>query len=227
MSLVGTSPTVAPFTSRDTEIADGGNAFVAINPTAGTGIISATPITLAAAATAATMVVYNGNTGAATTASNAVNIYPLYLKLFETAASTGGTQLNFQWHVDNINRYTSGGTALTINNTNRSSTVSSNAVINFGNLTSVGANSDKQVSGNLRCRLGAIDIAGDQLFFNFGGPTIVPPTTLATTATIGIFSFGVMPVVIGPGQSLVFTIWQPTTFSTGVTYEVEFGYIEK
>ena len=52
MSLIGTSPTVAAFTGRDLALADSGNAFVAINPTAGTGIISATPTTLAAAATA-------------------------------------------------------------------------------------------------------------------------------------------------------------------------------
>lgn len=226
MSLIGTSASVASWTGRDTPAADAGNGFVAINPTAGTGIISATPITLAAAATAASMVVFNGNAGSATS-STAVNIYPLYLKFFETAASTGGTQLNFQFHLDNINRFTSGGTALTINNTNRGSTTASNAVINFGALTSVAANSDKQVSGNLRCRLGLIDIIGDQLQFNFGGPILTPPSTLSTTATVGIFNFGIMPLVIAPGESMVLTIWQPTTFTTGVTYEVEFGFIEK
>lgn len=223
MSLIGTSPTVALYTGRDTGAADSGNSFVAINPTAGTGIISATPITLAAAATAPTMVVYNGNTNL----TNAINIYPLYLRLVETAASVGGTQLNFQFHVDKINRYTSGGTALTINNTNAASTTASNAVITFGAITGTAANADKQVSMNLRCRVGLIDILGDQLDFNFGGPNRTAQTTLQTVATIGIFNFNCAPVVIGPGESLVFTIWQPTTFSTGVTYEVEFGYIEK
>ena len=223
MSLIGTTAAVAPYTGRDTALADNGNSFVAINPTAGTGIISATPITLAAAATAPTMVVFNGNTNL----TNAINIYPLYLKLFETAASTGGTQLNFQFHIDTINRFTSGGTTLTVANTNRASTTASQATINFGALTGVAATANKSVTGNLRCRVGLIDILGDQLFFNFGGPTLTPPTQVSTLATVGIYSFGCMPCVIGPGESMVFTIWQPTTFTTGVTYEVEFGYIEK
>lgn len=225
MSLQGNSTVVSDTSGRDLALVDigGGCEFVAANPTAGTGIISSTPITLAAAATAPTMVVYNSNL-----LGNGPTIYPLWLKLVETAASTGGTQLNFQWHVDTINRYTSGGTQLTPANTNPGSTIKSNAVIHFGAITGVAASNDVVVSGNCRCRVALIDILGDQLLFTFGQSTALPlgPTSM-TTATIGQFHFSHAAVGIPPGSSLVFTIWQPTTFTTGVTYEVEFGYAEK
>jgi hypothetical protein len=232
MSLLGTATPVSDVSgSRSTPATDTGGVYVATNITAGTGIVSNNPITLAAAATAPSMVIYNGNSGATAPGNNApVNIYPLYLKLIETAASTGGTQLNFQWHLDVINRFASAGVAggtLVAANCNSGSTAKSNAVINFGAIVSPAAQSDKLVSGNLRCRVGLIDILGDQLQFNWGGPTLSPPTAFLTTATIGNFQFGLQSMAIAPGQSLVLTIWQPTTFTTGVTYELEFGYIER
>jgi hypothetical protein len=227
MSLAGlNAPVVDVSGGRSTPTADTGGTFVAVNPTPGTGIISATPITLAAAATAATMVVYNGNVPQALPSTN-VNIYPLYLKLVETAASTGGTQLNFQFHTDVVNRYTSGGTALVLANTSSGSNVTSKAVINFGALTTTATNNDKFISANLRCRVGLIDILGDQLLFTWGCPAAIMSIPFQTVATIGNFQFGLQAASVAPGNSMVFTIWQPTTFTTGVTYEVEFGYLEK
>jgi hypothetical protein len=226
MSLIGITTQVSEGTARDTVLADLGVMFVATSPTPGTGIISSTPITLAAAATAPTMVVYNGNQ------AGGPNVYPLWLKLTETAASTGGTQLNYQFHIDTVNRYVSGGTVLTaganFGATNSGSLFGSKATIAYGAITGAAAVNDKFVSGNCRCRVGLIDILGDMLMFTFGSPTpMAAGPSLQTTATVGVFAFSVAPVVVAPGHSMVMTIWQPTTFTTGVTHEVEFGYAEK
>ena len=223
MSLLGLVAPVSDVSGgRSTPTTDTGGTFVATNPTPGTGIISATPITLAAAATVPSMVVYNGNAPNSNT-----NIYPLYLKLVETAASTGGTQLNFQFHLDVIDRYVSGGTVLPGQNTLSGSPVLSKAVIAFGALTGAAVQADKFISGNLRCRVGLIDILGDKLEFTWGSPSLSLSIPFQTVATIGNYQFGLQACAIQPGHSMVFTIWQPTTFTTGVTYELEFGYLEK
>ena len=223
MSLLGLVAPVSDVSGgRSTPTTDTGGTFVATNPTAGTGIISSTPITLAAAATAPTMVVVNGNAP-----NSNINIYPLYLKLVETAASTGGTQLNFQFHLDTVNRYVSGGTILSAQNTLSGSNIQSKAVIAFGAVTASAVNADKFISGNLRCRVGFIDILGDKLEFTWGTPSLSLSIPFQTVATIGNYQFGLHSCAIQPGHSMVFTIWQPTTFTTGVTYELEFGYLEK
>ena len=168
------------------------------------------------------MVVFNSNAP-----NSNINIYPLYLKFVETAASTGGTQLNFQFHMDVINRFVSGGTNLPGQNTSSGSNINSKAVINFGALVGAAANADKFISGNLRCRVGLIDILGDKLEFTWGTPSLSLSIPFQTVATIGNYQFGLQSCAIQPGHSMVMTIWQPTTFTTGVTYELEFGYLEK
>ena len=79
MSLLGL---VAPISDvsggRSTPVTDTGGTFVATNPTPGTGIVTGVAVTLAAAATAPSMLVVNNNAP-----NSNVNIYPLYLKLTE------------------------------------------------------------------------------------------------------------------------------------------------
>lgn len=222
MSLLGLVAPVSDVSGgRSTPTTDTGGTFVATNPTPGTGIVAGVAVTLAAAATAPSMVVVNNNA-----LNSNINIYPLYLKLTETVVSTTGTSSNFQFHMDVINRYTSGGTVLAAQNTLSGSTARSNALVAFGAIVAPAANSDKFISGNLLQRIGLIDVAGDILQFTWGSPQLSLSIPFTTTATIGNFQFGLQSCAIQPGHSMVFTIWK-TSVTVGITYEVEFGYLEK
>ncbi len=222
MSLLGLVAPVSDVSGgRSTPITDTGGTFVATNPTPGTGIATGVAVTLAAAATAPSMVVVNNNAP-----NSNVNIYPLYLKLTETVVSTTGTAPNYQFHLDTVNRYVSGGSILTPVNTLSGSNVASNALIAFGAPVGAAANADRFVSGNLRCRIGLIDVAGDIIHFTWGSPNLSMSIPFTTVATIGNFQFGLQAVQIQPGHSMVFTIWKASV-TVGITYEVEFGYLEK
>lgn len=222
MSLLGlNTPVIDVSGGRATPLIDTGGGFVATNPTPGTGITTAVAVTLAAAATAPSMVVVNQNA-----LNSGINVYPLYLKLTETVVSTTGTAPNMQFHLDTINRYTSGGTILTGQNTSSGSNIGSKALIAFGALVAPAGQADIFVSGNLRCRIGLIDVAGDIVQFTWGTPTLSMSIPFTTVATIGNFQFGLQSVGIQPGHSLVMTIWK-AAITVGITYEVEFGYLEK
>ena len=222
MSLLGlVSPVSDVSGGRSTPTTDTSGTFVATNPTPGTGIVTAVATTLVAAGTAPSMVVVNNNAP-----NSNINVYPLYLKLTETVVSTTGTAPNYQFHLDAVNRYTSGGTILPGQNTLSGSNTGSNALIAFGALVGVAPVADRVVSGNLRCRIGLIDVAGDIVQFTWGSPGLSMSIPFTTTSTIGNFQFGLQSCAIQPGHSLVFTIWKASV-TVGITYEVEFGYLEK
>ena len=88
------------------------------------------------------------------------------------------------------------------------------------------ANADKFISGNLRCKVGLIAL-GRQAGVHVGNALTLLSIPFQTVATIGNYQFGLQSCAIQPGHSMVMTIWQPTTFTTGVTYELEFGYLEE
>jgi len=219
MALSGGNPVVSPVAGgRDIQAADEGNFYVAVNPTAATGIISGTGIT-AFTETTPYFVVYNG--------SATKSIYPVYLRLSETVVSAGGTQLNFTHTIDQGNRFSSGGTALSVANTNMGSATKSVATVVAGAVTASAASQNRRLLGNFRFRIGVIDVAGDQYEINYGGP-LQPGSGLAMNGTVpSQYVKNVGPVVIGPNSSYVLVVWQPSSFTQGVTFEVEFGYIEK
>jgi len=106
-----TNPIVAPLTSRDTQVADTGNLFVATNPTPGTAIVG--PVSTTFNQTIALFLVYNGGN---------LTIYPTALRMKVTSAGTGGTTVRFDHRVDTGNRYSSSvsGNTLTGNPTSAS-----------------------------------------------------------------------------------------------------------
>ncbi len=220
MSLAGSTATVAsPVLSRDTVAADLGNVYTAISPTPGTGMLGhAVSTTLTE--TKAMFLCYNGG---------AFNIYPLYLRLTNAAVSVGNAQQQFTMALDQGNRFASfasGGAALTVNNSNMASGNLSAAQISGGAVVVSAASSQRRLLGN-RVFRSVIGVAGDVYQYSFGSGELVDPSGLPTDGTNRAnVMYVVAPVVIAPGCSLLLHTWG-ATYSTGNTFEYEFGFVEK
>ena len=219
MSLTGSSTVVTSLAgARDTAIADAGNFFVGLTPTPGTGIISNGSVQ-AFTETTPYFVLYN---------SGSLNIYPCHMRLHTTVVgATNSAAQNWTNTIDVGNRVTSGGTALTIANTNMSSNVKSAAVITVGAITATAATGARRIVGHQAVKFVNIETVHDCIQFNWGGPEQVDPCSLINnTSTLSHTTVNFAPICIGPNQSMVLVRWG-ASYTTGVTYEVEFGWIEK
>ncbi len=226
MALVTPASTVvAPLLSRDTAIADQGKYFVALSPTPGTGIANTVTIetTLAQAEISPYISVYNGST-----ISNPVNIYPLYLRLTTTAAQAVATIMRFTMEMDQGNRITTAGAALTVNNVNMGSANKSQAQISAGTgIVASAATAQKRITGNQSFRNGGvINVIGDVYQFNFGATEQVDPMSLVETGTaICNVTYSFAPVVIGPNQTWLVMQWAAAQ-TTAPAFEIELGFLE-
>lgn len=202
--------------NRDLWSAAEASRFVAVNPTAGTGILGhAAPTTFDE--TKPFLFVYN---------AGPKTVYPVTLRLVETVISVGDTRVQFNQTLDVGNLFSSGGTALTIANTNMGSTAGSGATITAGAVVRGAATSRRRLLGNQVIKGANIDVVWDQIEFLFGstgGSTggLLTPTTTATW-----FSLPTPPVAITPGMCWSVYQWAASQ-ATGPTYEVIFDYIER
>lgn len=222
MSLTSLSTLVSPFAgARDTAVADAGAFFVGITPTPGTGIVSSASVQ-AFTETTPYFVLYNSNQ------SGGPNIYPAYMRLHTTVVgATNSVAQNWTNTVDTGNRLSSGGTALTVSNTNMNSAVKSGAIITVGAITATAATGARRVVGHQAVKFVNIETVHDCLQFNWGGSQQCDPASLINnTSTLSHTTVNYAPIVIGPGQSMVLVRWG-ASYTTGVTYEVEFGFIER
>lgn len=214
MSLTAsTQAVINPITGgRDTQAADLGNFFVAVTPTPGTGIITGNPTSFDE--TKPLLTVFNGGT---------LNIYPVYLRLMSTVVGGGAATKNFTHVLDQGNRYSSGGTALVPSNTNSLSSTRSSASLVTGAITATAASSNRRILGNNFFRVSVADIVGDIYDFSYGGPVQNATQQIATAVH---FTRSVAPICIQPQSTYALYVWSGT-FTQGITFEVEFGYIEK
>jgi hypothetical protein len=210
-----TQPQVAPLTGRDIELASLGTYYVASTATPGTGQISNNPTTLVA--TTPSLVVYNGG--------NTADVHLHFLRLTSTVASTGAALRNYTHFVDQGNRFSSGGAALTVKNTNPTSTNASNVVANFGAITATAASSAQRQIGNDSFRGVFIDIIGDVYEYQYGAPGGGGSVSSVVT-TVAHFVHTLPPIVLPPNTSYVMNIWS-STFSTGITFEIMLGFSER
>lgn len=194
--------------------------YVAHNATPGTGIVSKDAPT-SYSATSALMTIYNSATVAA---GNNHWIIPMWLRLTATTANTNATNLRLIGNIDDKDRYSSGGTALTTALSSLTSTSvdtrdnyaqrTPKATIWFGDLTT-----------------NAVGTINGRVF-----STMVSQAVLTADETVEIH-FGenhgsqadnikvVPPVWIGRGSSLVIHEMAAAQ-SADPAFEVEFCYIE-
>ena len=199
-------------TGRDLALVDSANYYTATTPTVGTGIVTGNPTSLVS--TTPALVVFNGGL---------LNVYLLYLKLASTVVGGGAAFHNFTHTVDQGNRFSTGGTALTVNNTNPISGSKSSVVANWGAVTAFAATNNARNLCNQWFRSGA-DVVGDVYEFHYGAP--MGSGIGSQIATVAHFARCAPPVVLQPQSSYVLNIWA-TTFTAGITMEVQLAFAEK
>lgn len=217
MSLQGTSTLVTPITGGDLALADNGVFYVALQSTPDvTGIIG--PVSTTLDETKALLSVYN---------SGSVNIYPRFLRLHVHTIGTGGTRVHFTQAIDNINRYSSGGTALAINNTNMNVASGTVAQVYFGAVATATGSSNRRYVANTSFRATAIEVVEEKYQFTWGVANQMEDSGLANnTTTPANATYGFGPICIAPGQSFVLHQWR-SSITVGITFGVEFGFVAK
>ncbi len=202
--------------NRDLWSAVEGSRFVAVNPTAGTGILGhAAPTTFDE--TKAFLYVYNGGSK---------TIYPVSVRLVDTVVSIGGTRTQFTQTIDSGNKFSSGGTALIKANPNMGVTSGSGATITAGAVVLAAATSNRRLLGNQVIKGANIDVVWDQIEFIFGTTGGSTGGLLTPTTTAQWFSVPCPAVGIAPNTGWALYQWAASQ-STGPTYEVIFDYIER
>ena len=200
-------------------LSDEGSYFIQKNATTGTGIASTAAVT-AYDATKPFLYLYNS-----ATASEGTRIYLDYLKLQVTSAGTNGTALWYDMVLDNIARYTSGGTASTFINPNMDSSATQSATGYAGALVAPAASSDvrKVCGGAIRL---VIPVVGDQYLFNFGSPSCTGSSLALAGTAITSFVSPAPPIVVGPGDSFLVYLWLPSQDGAS-SYEYELGFWQR
>ena len=199
-------------TGRDLSLVDSANYYVAVTATPGTGQITGNPTALVQ--TTPVLVVFNGGL---------LNVYLLYLKLSETVVGGGAAVKNFTHSIDQGNRFSSGGAALTVNNTNPMSGTKSSTQVNFGAVTALAATNNARTLCNQWFRSGT-DVVGDVYEFHYGAP--LGSAIGSQVATVAHFARCAPGICLQPQSSYVLNIWSGT-FTQGITFEVQLAFAEK
>lgn len=200
------------------------SAFVATNPTPGTGVLTFDD-TVAFSATKGMMNIFNA---AATDGTEPYVIIPVWLKLFGGAANSNGVQFNLAFHLDNGGtRYSSGGSAITEVELIQSAEAdfvapTSKATIHFGVLT-LAAATDSNLVANLMIAKATL-VADDHIEIYWGDS----PGGGGRDGTVhrGPGPFTVPPMWIRPGANLSIHDWVPSQ-TVSADFEFEFFFIEK
>jgi len=201
--------------------------YVANNGTFRTGIdINADPTAISA--TEGMFSVYNSASRTSGSNKNTL-IVPMYLKLVVKTAAGSGTDFSMRIANDTINRWSSGGTALTPNETyvdtlSGFARRTSKATIKFGDLTLAAASSEKQIGQVTWHSATTSGIAGSQFLLTWGDTP--QPSALISATAAQTFHQGVQPTVIGPGCTMIIQPFETSAATTKANFEVEFGYAE-
>lgn len=213
---------VQPLHGKLQALADEGSYFLDRNPTPGTGLATiAAPTALDD--TKPFILLMNQ---AAATLSPSRRIYLDYLKLIVTAAGTAGASINVSVKIDaaGVDRYTSGGSAITPVNPNMDSSATTNARVHAGALVTTAANGARLVGHQLIRKV--IPVVGDTYYLNFGAPTGPVGGSASDGTAAAQLTFPMPPVIIGPGQQALIHLWLPSQ-SAASSYEVELGFWER
>jgi hypothetical protein len=199
-----------------------GSYFVATNPTVATGIAG-----IAAAdgynAAETLFLLYNTSTQA-----EGIQICLDFLELQCTVVDTAGTDIRFDHHIDNTDRYTSGGTLITPVSPNMDSSASAKGRLRFGAVVSAAASSSVRYLGGRQ--LSSTDlVANDLMLFTYGGSNSFSSqgSNLTEEATLArLWQVACPAVVLGPGCSYLFTI-NCASQSGAATWTFNCGWTER
>lgn len=193
-----------------------GSYFKAVNPTPETGIAQTIQATFLA--TNGILNVFNNNAG------GGKDIFLDYLRLVNTVVGTSTTRSACLVSVDQINRYSSGGSLLTGVNANSGSALTSGAVIRFGSLTLAAESGAIRRLSRAQLRA-AIMVQFEEWILDFGSFGGVTETLGGAVALRAQSYLG--PVVIQPQHSASLHIWNTGNVTTAPSWECELGYVER
>ncbi len=202
-------------------------SYVAANGTFRTGIaINADPAAIAA--TEGMMSIYNSASRLSGSNNNTI-IIPQYLKMVTKVVGASGTDFSLRFATDVINRWSSGGSALTgretyVDTISSFTRRTSKATIKFGDLTLAAVSSEVQVGQVTLHAATAAQVVGDQFLITWGD--FVAPQALLSPSAAQSFSHSVQQCAIGSGSSLIIQPFSTSAASTAANFEVEFGYKE-
>lgn len=199
-------------------LADEGAYFKATNPTFGTAVTHAT--TAAFSATAALFCLRNND------AEGGKRLFIDYVRLIVAATPTTATSAQMAVTIDNTNRFSSGGTAITPVCSNMDSTNATIANLNFGAvvLTAASGSVRNIARHTIKTQATPCLTAGDVIMCDFGS-FAAQGAALNGTAPVALpSSFG--PIVLGGGDSLNFHVWYPAV-TVAPSYEFEIGWWER
>jgi len=210
------NPVTVPMTGSDIGLADAGAYYTAINPTSGTGIVG--PVSVTLSEILALMTIFN---------SGSLDLHLRYLRLRTAVVGTTGAGVRFVQAIDQGNRFTSGGTPLTVNNTRMGSPNQSGATVNFGALVTTAASVNRRLLATTLYKP-TIEVVEDIYQFSWGSAAQLedPCSLINNTTTLSHVTFSFAPVVIGPGNSFVLHQWR-AAITVGITFEVELGLVAK
>jgi hypothetical protein len=201
-------------------VADEGQYFAIVNPTLGTGIA-----TIAAADAYDPLETYILLQNMEPIGGK--RVYLDFLRLLCTGAGTNGTNLHFSTAIDGcVSRYTSGDAlASQPKNVNMDSNNRSCVQAYAGPLITTAASANVRYLDNGKVRL-VIPVVGDSYQFNFGSKAGGNGGLITSGTTQCSLIFTHVPVIIGPQQSFLFSLWG-TSQSAGPAFTISFGWWER
>ncbi len=224
--ISGSSKVSAIF-AGDNAAADEGSYFIATSVTPGTAIATTTSVVDDAATQSSThaqaspvMLLQNQQP-----AGSNINIYLRYLKMYIVQVPTSATIWSYAMRLDPLStKLTTAGTVITPVNVNSASGTLSKAYVNFGAITTViGSSQSRLVGAGLVS--GAIPVAQDQWFFNFGNPA-ASCDSIGTQTLVKSLSVPCAPVIVAPGFTWTLEMWGASN-AGAPSWVFELGYIER
>jgi len=206
--------------------ADEGSYFTCGNNQSGI----ATPAVTAFATTTPGWLIVNTNT-----AASGLRIYIDYLNLVTTVAggwASAGVNTQIMVYIDQVNRYSSGGTDLSANfvNTSTGSSLTPGCKFYAGAITATAAQAQRAVAGFriLRPAVSATvaDVVGETKMMNFGGVEAMLNGTI-TVGSANQISIPLPAIVLDPQSScLIYYVMNGTTPSAA-SFVPELGIIQR
>ncbi len=203
---------VLPLATGRHNLADEGSYYSFMTPTVGTGIVDGVVTTFVE--TTPSFLIYNGH--------SSKRLVMDFIRETCTVAPVGGTRVRRTITLDpSGNRYSTGGTALTINNTNSNTATATGISAYTGAITATAASASRRIIADPIFRWATIGIVGDIYETVFGQSGATPSHT--PVATVATFVKNVPPIVLAPGASLVIVQWEASQ-STAPTLAIEGGF---